>query len=325
LGLRKTFGRRRVLWVGAAITVLVGVVAITIAFTGAVRAAQSRISGNSDVIVGHAGRLEFASAGHGPPLLMIHGTGGGFDQGLLFSRAISARGIRIIAPSRFGYLRSDFPPDPSSERQADAFVELLDRLKLRRVAVAGGSAGALSAVQFALRHPDRTSALILIVPAANVEGQDPNAMSPLQEWIVRRLVTSDFAYWAARTAAPGTITGFLLATDPALLDTVSDGERQRAKAILDAILPIRARSRGMLNDAKLAGHPARIDFRDLRVPLLIVSADDDRFGTATTARFIARQVPTAKLVIYPTGGHIFLGHDADAAQEIAAFVARHAR
>ena len=85
--------------------------------------------------------MEYAVAGSGPPLLMIHGTGGGFDQGLLFTEKLAAHGVRVIAPSRFGYLRSSFPADHSSEAQADAFVALLDHLKLERVVVAGGSAG----------------------------------------------------------------------------------------------------------------------------------------------------------------------------------------
>ena len=79
----------------------------------------------------------------------------------------------------------------------------------------------------------------------------------------------------------------------------------------------------MLNDAKLAGHPAQVDFRQLRVPLLILSATDDRFGTAATARAIARQVSGSRLVIYPTGGHIFLAHQQDSASEIAQFVRDH--
>jgi pimeloyl-ACP methyl ester carboxylesterase len=267
--------------------------------------------------------MEYAVAGSGPALLMIHGTGGGFDQGLLFSKKIATDGVQVIAPSRFGYLRSSFPADHSSEAQADAFVALLDHLKLRRVVVAGGSAGALSAVQFALRHPDRTSALILIVPAANVEGHDPNEMSPAQEWMVRRLVTSDFLYWSARKVAPKKLIGFLLATDPALLKRVSGEERARAYRILDQMLPISARWRGMLNDAKLAGHPARMDFRQLRTPVLIISADDDRFGTAGTSKAIAKQLPSARLILFPNGGHVLIGHDKDSAREIVRFVKEH--
>ena len=267
--------------------------------------------------------MEFAVAGSGPPLLMIHGTGGGFDQGLLFSEKVAALGVRVIAPSRFGYLRSSFPADHSSQAQADAFVALLDHLKLEKVVVAGGSAGALSAVQFALRHPERTSALILIVPAANVQGHDPNQMSPTQEWLVRRLVTSDFLYWSGRKIAPKQLIGFLLATDPALLDQVPADERDRAYRILDQMLPISARWQGMLNDAQLAGHPARMDFRGIRIPTLIISAEDDRFGTAGTSKAIARQMPSSRLLLFPNGGHVLLGHDAASAREIAQFVKQH--
>lgn len=295
-------------------------IAIATAYRSDQQASERRIAGKSTIIETRHGRMEYAQAGSGPALLMIHGTGGGFDQGLMFSEPIIRNGVRVIAPSRFGYLRSSWNDDPSSERQADAFVDLLDHLKLRKVVVAGGSAGALSAVQFALRHPDRTSALILIVPAANVEGCDPNEMGPIQQWLVRRLMTSDFLFWAAKEAMGRQMIGFLLATDPELLSRASPAERGRAYAILDQILPISRRWRGMLNDAKLAGHPARVDFKRLQVPLLLISAEDDRFGTAATARAIARQLPQSRLVIYPTGGHIFLGRQAESGAETARFV-----
>ena len=299
---------------------LVGAIAVIAAFRADQQSAVERITGKSSVIETRYGQMEYAQAGAGPPLLMIHGTGGGFDQGLMFSEATIRHGIRVISPSRFGYLRSSWPADPSSQRQADAFIDLLDHLKLQKVVVAGGSAGALSAVQFALRHPERTSALILIVPAANVEGHDPNEMSAAQESLVRRLMTSDFLFWAGKETLAKQMIGFLLATDPALLSQVSESEQHRAYAILDQILPISRRWRGMLNDAKLAGHPSRVDFSQLRVPLLLLSAEDDQFGTAPTARAIARQVSGSRLIIYPTGGHIFLGHQRESAAETARFV-----
>ncbi len=321
--MRTVSRRRRRLGCGLLLAVLaIAVAAIAIAFRTDQRAAVERVTAKSQVIQTRHGAMEYAEAGRGHPLLMIHGTGGGFDQGLMFSRQIIGSGVRVISPSRFGYLRSNWPPDPTSERQADALVDLLDHLKLYKVAVAGGSAGALSAVQFALRYPERTSALILIVPAANVEGHDPNEMSPSQEWAVRRLLTSDFLFWAARKTMADQLVGFLLATDPALLGQAPE-ERARAYAILDQILPISRRWRGMLNDAKLAGHPAKVDFQGLRVPLLLLSAEDDRFGTAPTARAIARQVPGSRLVIYPTGGHILVGRQRHSAWAVSSFVQQH--
>jgi pimeloyl-ACP methyl ester carboxylesterase len=265
--------------------------------------------------------MEYAIAGHGPSLLMIHGTGGGFDQGLTFAGAIIRRGHRVISPSRFGYLRSAFPADPSSENQADAFVRLLDHLRIDRLPVAGGSAGALSAAQFALRHPDRCSGLILLVPAANVTGRDPVQMSPLQEFLVEGLVRLDILYWTALETAPDRLVGTLLATDPRLLAKVGVKERRRAYRILLELMPISARSRGMLNDGRLAGRPARMDFGRVEVPTLLVSVEDDRFGTADTARRIASAMRGARLVIYPSGGHIWLGHDDDVADEVTRFLA----
>ena len=285
-----------------------------------IREAQRRITGRSEVVGTSFGQVEYAMAGTGREVLMIHGTGGGFDQGQTFTEALVRHGFRVIAPSRFGYLRSDFPDDPSSERQADALAELLDRLGIGKVAVAGGSAGALSDVQFALRHPNRCAALVLIVPAANVRGADPVAMTPLQEFLVRRMTTSDMLFWAGAKFRRDDIIATLLATDPTLVAAATVPERQRVDRILDEILPVSARSRGMLNDAKLAGRPARVDFSKVMVPTLVISVEDDRFGTAMTARDIAASVPRARLVIYPAGGHVCVGHDEQLWSEVARFL-----
>ena len=93
-----------------------------------------------------------------------HGSGRGFDQGMAFAAPLAKQGIRVIAMSRLGYLRTPLPADSTAEAQADADVCLLDALKIRTAAVMGGSAGALSALQMAIRHPERVSALVLLVP-----------------------------------------------------------------------------------------------------------------------------------------------------------------
>lgn len=291
------------------------------AFTRDLRALEARLRGRSRLLGTRFGDLEFADVGKGAPLLMIHGTGGGFDQGLRFADRLLTGGLRVIAPSRFGYLRSAFPEDASPERQADAFVALLDHLGIDRLPVVGGSAGALSAAWFARRHPDRCAGLVLLVPAANVAGRDPVAMPGWQTWAMDRLLGSDALFWSACRLAPRQLIGSILATDPALLDSVSAEEARRARAILWDILPVSARRRGILDDARRAGSPAGIDFADITAPTLILSVEDDRFGTAATARTIAAAMPSARLVIYPTGGHIWLGHDADVAAEIKTFVA----
>lgn len=311
---------RRHFLLGAGAVALLGSGYIWSRFQSATDTAEQRIADRSSTLTTPFGTLEFAVEGVGSPVLMIYGTGGGFDQGLQFAAALKKRWHRIISPSRFGYLRSDFPTDPSLENQADAFAILLDHLGIVQIAVIGGSAGALSATAFALRHPGRCSSLTLLVPAANVSDKDPVEMSALQQMAVRVLLNSDFAYWSALNTAPERLIGTLLATDPALLSTVSSSERQRAFAILSGMMPIHARTRGMLNDAKQAGHPAKMDFSRLTMPVLIISVEDDRFGTADTARKIAEIVPQAELTILPDGGHIWLGHDEEVADRIETFL-----
>ena len=229
---------RRKWMFGAAVAALIGGTYVWSYFRRAVADAERRVSGRSSTLETPFGTLEYAVAGSGPPILMIHGTGGGFDQGLNFASAIMQRGHKIISPSRFGYLRSDFPENPSLVNQAEAFIGLLDHLDIHRLPAIGGSAGALSATAFALKYPDRCSALILLVPAANVDGSDPVEMSMLQSKAVNALLNSDFIYWSALEAAPEKLIGTLLATDPALLSTVSPSERKRSFAILFDMMPI---------------------------------------------------------------------------------------
>jgi pimeloyl-ACP methyl ester carboxylesterase len=252
---------------------------------------------------------------------MIHGSGGGFDQGLAFAHRLIEARHQVIAPSRFGYLRSAFPDDPSSENQADAFADLLDALELQRVPVIGGSAGAMSAVAFALRHPDRCAALVPIVPAAYAPDQPIHAPpSPFARGIFEHALRSDFLFWLGLVTAKRELIKTVLATDPALVDAASAEEKARVDEILWGILPVSARANGLLNDARLATDPAPMPIEQIRTPTLTISLEDDLYGTFAAARHIAATVPGARLISYPTGGHVWVGHDAEVFADIDAFL-----
>ena len=128
-------------------------------------------------------------------------------------------------------------------------VDLLDTLGIQRLPVVGGSAGALSAAEFALRHPDRCSHLVLLVPAANLAGRDPVAFTVAQKTAVDRVLGSDLAFWSLSTLAPRQMIRTLPATDPALLSQVDPEERRRAELILKSLMPIGRRVDGLRNDA----------------------------------------------------------------------------
>lgn len=300
-----------------------GGVATASAYSTALHKARAAIDPSlSTLIDTRFGRMEYADRGKGTPLLMVHGTGGGFDQGLLFAGPLLDKGYRIISPSRFGYLRSAFPPEPSSANQADAFADLLDHLGIDTIAISGGSAGALSALEFAIRHPDRCAAVLPIVPATYAPDKDATTSDNAPPGIAAAmtLLRSDFLLWVALSAAPDMLTGTLLATDPALLATASSAEVARAHEILWSILPVSDRADGLINDARLAGHPQPSAIQTITAPLLTISLEDDRFGTARAARHIAATVPRARLVIFPTGGHIWLGHNQELFDHVDSFL-----
>jgi len=314
--------RRMLLGLGiGAGAIAAGGAATALSFDAAMSRARAAISPElSTVIPTRHGDLEYAEAGSGVPVLMIHGTGGGFDQGLRFAHPLVERGYRVIAPSRFGYLRSSFPAEPTSVNQADVLVDLLDHLGIDRIAVAGGSAGALSALEFAARHPDRTAALLPIVPATYVPGRTLSQTQPPQIEAAMALLRSDFLFWMALNILPDLMIGNILATDPALLKSVSPEEAARGRDMLWSLLPVSERADGLMNDAMLAAAAAPSDLAAITAPTLTISVEDDRFNTAAAARHIAATIPGARSIIYPTGGHIWLGHDADLFGAIDSFL-----
>jgi pimeloyl-ACP methyl ester carboxylesterase len=148
-------------------------------------------------------------------MLMVHGAGGGFDQGLDFARTLLPAGYRVIAPSRFGYLRTPLPADASPTAQADADACLLDALGLQRVVVIGGSAGAPSSMQLCLRHPERCSSMVLLFPSAYFphRADEPQRLpSGLMLFVMNTTLKSDFLFWAAGKLAPDVLLKTILAT-----------------------------------------------------------------------------------------------------------------
>ena len=54
-----------------------------------------------------AGPVEYADANEGPPVLIAHGIGGGYDQGMLALRVGGHLPFRLVAVSRFGFVTGE--------------------------------------------------------------------------------------------------------------------------------------------------------------------------------------------------------------------------
>jgi len=289
-----------------------GAVLIGWRFVADINAAKERISHDSRVIVTACGPIEVQEAGAGVPLLAVHGSGGGFDQGMAFAAPLAKQGIRVIAMSRFGYLRTPMPADATAEAQADAYVCLLDALKIRTAAVMGGSAGALSALQMAIRHPKRVSALILLVPLVWKPTNAVNSAAPMPPWVEATMLSvigSDFLFWSALHLARRPMIGTVLATPPALLETASSSERTRLNTMLNNILPVSARAAGLRSDTAASKRLAPAALEQVTAPTLIISARDDRYGTYAGAAYTASRITGARFIGFDTGGHTWLGHN----------------
>jgi 2-hydroxy-6-oxonona-2,4-dienedioate hydrolase len=303
----------------AALALLVGAMAQE--YRRDLGAQRQRVQTGSRVLDTACGVIELAESGppDGEALLLIHGAGGGFDQGLLLAHDLAPADVRVIAPSRFGYLRSPMPEDPSGERQADQLACLLDALGLPDVVVMGVSAGAVSALHFAVRHPRRARALVLVVPAVH----RPEPAVPMPAWALRVLdaaVSADLPFWLLARLAPRTARRLVLATPPEAYAAADTDERQRADAMLAQIQPVRTRRQGLLNDSRLTTGAARVALESICAPTLCISARDDGFGTYESARYSCQHIPQARFLGFDSGGHLLLGHRAEVVAAVEALL-----
>jgi 2-hydroxy-6-oxonona-2,4-dienedioate hydrolase len=264
-----------------------------------------------------AGPIEYAVAGDGPTALVIHGAGGGYDQGLSVARGLFDR-YRVVAPSRFGYLATPLPRETSPAAQADAHAALLDSLGIDQAIVAGVSAGAPSAVELALRHPERVSALILLVPMGYAPDHAPGVPDTPMNSVVLRIIYSgaDFAYWAALRAARRIVVRFM-GVEPELEAQAPASERQRISGIMADVLPLSRRLPGLRNDA-ITLQP--LPLHQITAPTLIITATDDLYDTLPAARYMAERIPSAKLVVLESGGHLLVTRYGEVSGAIDAFL-----
>jgi 2-hydroxy-6-oxonona-2,4-dienedioate hydrolase len=289
--------------------------------------ARSRSQIGSQIAQTPCGTIEYQSIGRGAPLLVVHGSGGGFDQGIAFSQSFVDQGIRAIAMSRFGYLRTPMPVDHSPEAQADAHACLLDTLGIAKVSVVGASAGAPSAIQFAIRHPKRVNALLLLVPIAykpTTVADSAPPLSPLVESVLSRLIGSDFVFWLGLNLARDQIIRTVMATPPQLVHGATEAERKRVGDMAERILPVSTRRLGLRADTLLGNSLGAYPLHLIRAPTLVVSARDDGFGTYASAKYTAGQIKGAKFIGFDQGGHLWVGHDDQVRREIAAFTLQNA-
>jgi pimeloyl-ACP methyl ester carboxylesterase len=251
-----------------------------------------RLQANSSIMDTTSGPIEYSVKGTGPAILFAHGSPGGYDQSLATADMFKSDQFTYIAVSRPGYLRTPLQ-QKSPAAQADLYAALLDKLGIQKTTIIGTSGGGPSALQFALRHPERCSGLIMICGVSQYYSEQEMlaALPPIRRFIA--LLSGCFVF--SKNPALFFIEGALHYFPYPL---IPDGLIQS--------LPMRElRKVGYINDMEQFGHISSYPLEQITAPTLVLHGDRDRDVSIKDAELVASKVPHATFVIDKGGTHLF--------------------
>jgi len=286
------------------------------------RRAYLRIAGISEIVSSSLGTIEFKRGGAGVPVLVIHGSGGGFDQGELIAKAILDERFDWIAPSRFGYLRSTFREGNTFDDQAKAYAFLLDHLGIKRVAVLAMSHGGPSALLFAALYPERVSSLTLLSCGVASSSAVSQAEANQKGDALTMIFKYEILYWLVKTFMRKKLMRLMGAHDTVIASLTTE-QRMLVNQVIDCMAPVAIRYAGVAFDNNATMPNERV--AAIRAPTLIVHATDDALQLFHNAEYAATHIPGARLVSFNRGGHLLLVVEQWAVQtKVRRFVLAHA-
>ncbi len=241
-------------------------------------------------------RYAVRTAGDGHPLLLLHGFAGSSALWAPLVPALVARDWQVIAPDLLGHGESDAPDDPAryaAHEQVADLLALMDTLGLAQCTLLGYSMGGRLALQFALAHPERISALVLESTTPGIA--DPAERATRQqadEELARAIVQRGMAwfadYWeqlplfASRQSLPHAVRALL-----------------RQQWLAQPAHGLAASLRGFGTGAM----PAVWDHLPaLRPPTLVIAGALDPKYVAI-GRTMAARIPQNRFVVVPQAGH----------------------
>ncbi len=274
-------------------------------------AARARVATvDRHVISTRWGAVEYAERGSGNPVLVVHGIFHNCVGGLLSVRDYSDR--RLIAPSRFGYLGSNMPLDATPAHQADAFAALLDAVGFDQIDVIGESAGATSALQLALRHPERVKHLAVLV--GNLPGSPTAVVQPS----LTKLLNRQFPLWVPWTFAPSVMVRLVAGLPKGF--AMSREDARFVTEFIDSLFPVSPE--GVDFDAFVSNADVNdYNLEAVNVPTLIIHTRDDQVASHEASKRAAERIPGARFVSLESGGHLMIGHTKVIRDELAKFFA----
>ena len=150
--------------------------------------------------------LHFETTGQGPPLVLLHGLFGSLDNWRTIVNQLAPH-FQVLALDQRNHGRSFHSPQMDYPLMARDLFDFLERQGLARASLLGHSMGGKTAMEFALRYPDRLDRLIVVDIA-------PRAYSPRHRQVLDALLSLDLAACITRQqldaalapAIPGEVT-----------------------------------------------------------------------------------------------------------------------
>lgn len=267
-----------------------------------INSVQQQSLSDSKLVNTPHGVIEYVDVGEGIPVLVSHGGAMGCTQVDSIRQMLGNENVRIIVPSRFGYLRTPLPADASFAAQADAFADLLDILNITRVVVMGFSFGGPAALQFALRHPDRCSALVMGMAVSHNTPPLSESNLMIQQVVMR----SDLGIWLFSTSFRPQFLRFM-GVSLQVQANMTAADEQYVDGMIRVMQPMSARQAGLLNDFVRGQVEVDLPLETIVIPSVVFHCKDDGLVDFEYGQYAAQHIPNAKFISYESGGHFAVG------------------
>jgi 3-oxoadipate enol-lactonase len=225
----------------------------------------------------------------GPAFVLLHGLM--LDRRTWSEQRDALAGLgTVVAFDGPGHGESDPPPPFDLDDHAEALADALDELGLERAVLLGHSWGAIAAMRFAARHPERTQALVVVGASAAPEPLFQRIEYELYVLLVR---LAGIPRWFVRRRLAGIVFGRRACRErPELVEALHRSLRSHPRAgFLEAALAV-------IRRPAMADQLSRIS-----APTLVVCGREDRTMSAARTVEIARALPDASLAILEGCGH----------------------
>ncbi len=253
------------------------------------------------------GPIEYVDVGSGDPVLFVHGSPGGADQGELMTRFLVDAGFRVVAPSRPGYLGTPLADgNRTPAEQAAMYPALLDALGIERVAVMCWSGGGPSTYLLAGGHPDRVSAIAALAAVSRsftFEGglEDRLLAGRLGPWLV-----DEMARHSGRSLVKSTLAeeGDLSKEQLQELTAQVWDDPTKRGFVLELSATVAGRKAGLRNDHEQFPEIGDLGLAGIEVPVLLVHGTADADVPPAYSDHALEQLPKADLLPVDGGTHL---------------------